>query len=186
MLELLGVVTGFVCVWLAAKNSLWNFPITIVSVLIYMVVFYEARLYADMGLQMYFLAMAIYGWYYWINRRDEDQKLKPIRRVEKRELLTGGILVLVFTGLFGSFLHHQTDAFFPYLDSFCTGSSLLGAFFLSRRILENWVVWIFVDIIYLYLYISKGLYLTTLLYLAYVGVAVFGYIEWKKSWQTRS
>lgn len=186
ILEIFGVLTGFACVWLAARNSLWNFPITIVSVFIYMVIFYKAKLYADMGLQVYFLAMAIYGWYYWINRRDENKKLKPIRRIMLWELGVGILIVIVFTLLFGSFLHRHTDAFFPFLDSFCTGGSLLGAYFLSRRVLENWVIWILVDIIYLYLYIAKGLYLTTFLYVAYIGVAVFGYREWKKLWETEN
>jgi len=184
MLEYLGALTGFICVWLAARNSLWNFPVTIVSVLIYMMVFYQAKLYADMGLQVYFLFMAIYGWYFWINRRGDDQKLKPIRRISPREIGAGIIVVALFTFLVGKGLYLHTDAFFPYLDSFCTGGSLFGAFLLSRRVMENWVVWIIVDIVYLYLYIAKELYVTTLLYLVFVGVAVFGYLEWKKLWKT--
>ena len=182
IIEAFGVLTGFICVWLAARNNIWNFPVQIVSVLLYMYIFYNAKLYADMGLQVYFLGMAMYGWYYWINRSDNELTLKPVRRIKRRTLAIGVPLVLFFTVFFGTFLHTQTDAFFPYLDSLCAGGSLLGAYLLARRILENWIVWIIVDVIYLYLYISKDLYLTTFLYGAYIIIAIIGYLEWKKNW----
>jgi len=182
IIEVFGVITGFICVWLAAQNNILNFPVQIVSVLLYMYIFYEAKLYADMGLQLYFLGMAIYGWYYWINRSENDGTLKPVRRVTTSLLWIGLPAVFIFTVVFGTFLKQNTDAFFPYLDSLCAGGSLLGAFLLSRRILENWLVWLFVDVVYLYLYISKELYLTTLLYFAYIIIAIIGYREWKKNW----
>ncbi len=148
-----------------------------------MVVFYEAKLYADMGLQVYFLFMAIYGWYFWINRTEQDTKIKPVRRITRPILMMGLLVVVAFTILFGTFLERNTDAFYPYLDSLCAGGSLFGAFLLSRRILENWLVWLVVDVIYLYLYLSKALYLTTLLYIAYLVVAIIGYRAWKKNWE---
>lgn len=183
IIEILGVVTGFICVWLAARNNIWNFPITILSVFFYIIVFYRARLYADMGLQFYFLGMAIYGWYYWIDRSDSGEGIKPVERITPALIGIGILGIGIFTVLFGTFLDRQTDAFAPYLDSLCAGGSLFGSFLLSRRIMENWLVWIIVDVIYLYLYVSKELYLTTLLYLAYIVVAVFGYREWKKNWE---
>ncbi len=184
IIEVFGVITGFICVWLAARNNIWNFPVTIISGLLYMFIFYEAKLYADMGLQVYFLAMALYGWYYWINRSDDGGNIKPVRRITAKVLMIGLLVVVVFTLLFGTFLSRNTDAFFPYLDSMCAGGSLFGAFLLSRRILENWLVWLFVDVVYLFLYISKDLYLTTALYGAYIIVAIIGYREWKKNWKT--
>lgn len=183
IIEILGVVTGFICVWLAARNNIWNFPITILSVFFYIIVFYRARLYADMGLQFYFLGMAIYGWYYWIDRSDSGEEIKPVQRITPALIGIGILGIGIFTVLFGTFLDRQTDAYLPYLDSLCAGGSLFGSFLLSRRIMENWLVWIIVDVIYLYLYVSKELYLTTLLYLAYIVVAVFGYREWKKNWE---
>lgn len=183
IIEILGVITGFICVWLAARNNLWNFPVTIVSVFLYMVVFYRAKLYADMGLQVYFLGMALYGWYYWIDRSESGEEIKPVRRITPTLIGIGIVVIALFTILFGTFLDRQTDAFSPYLDSLCAGGSLFGSFLLSRRILENWLVWIVVDVIYLYLYISKELYLTTILYLAYIVVAIIGYREWKRNWK---
>lgn len=183
IIEIFGVITGFICVWLAARNNIWNFPVTIVSVFLYMVVFYRARLYADMGLQVYFLGMALYGWYYWIDRSESGEEIKPVRRITSTLIGIGIVVIALFTILFGTFLDRQTDAFSPYLDSLCAGGSLFGSFLLSRRILENWLVWIVVDVIYLYLYISKELYLTTILYLAYIVVAIIGYREWKRNWK---
>lgn len=183
IIEIFGVITGFICVWLAARNNIWNFPVTIVSVFLYMVVFYRARLYADMGLQVYFLGMALYGWYYWIDRSESGEEIKPVRRITPTLIGIGIVVIALFTILFGTFLDRQTDAFSPYLDSLCAGGSLFGSFLLSRRILENWLVWIVVDVIYLYLYISKELYLTTILYLAYIVVAIIGYREWKRNWK---
>src|SRR5690606_9437591 len=141
-IESLGVITGFICVWLAARNNIWNFPVTILSVLLYMVVFYQARLYADMGLQLYFLVMAGYGWYYWMDRSGGADELRPVRRITASLLVPGVFVVVLFTWLFGGFLDRNTDAALPYLDSLCAGGSLLGAFLLSRRVLENWLVWI--------------------------------------------
>lgn len=184
IIEVFGVLTGFLCVWLAARNNIWNFPVTIVSVFLYMVIFYQSQLYADMGLQLYFLGMAVYGWYYWIDRSGGEEELKPVRRIDSRSLSIGLIVVVLFTLVFGTFLDRQTDAFAPYVDSLCAGGSLLGSFLLSRRVLENWIVWIIVDVIYLYLYINKELYLTTLLYVAYIVVAIIGYREWKNNWQS--
>src|SRR5680860_59345 len=113
IIEVFGVITGFICVWLAAQNNILNFPVQIVSVLLYMYIFYEAKLYADMGLQLYFLGMAIYGWYYWINRSENDGTLKPVRRVTTSLLWIGLPAVFIFTVVFGTFLKQNTDAFFP-------------------------------------------------------------------------
>src|SRR5690606_35802307 len=121
IIEIFGVITGFICVWLAARNNIWNFPVTIVSVFLYMVVFYRARLYADMGLQVYFLGMALYGWYYWIDRSESGEEIKPVRRITSTLIGIGIVVIALFTILFGTFLDRQTDAFSPYLDSLCAG-----------------------------------------------------------------
>src|SRR5690625_5773341 len=105
-------------------------------------VFYQSKLCADMGLQVYFLFMAIYGWYFWINRRGDDQKLKPIRRISPREIGAGIIVVVLFAFRVGEGLYLHTDAFFPYPDSFCTGGRHVGAFLLSRRVMDDCVVWL--------------------------------------------
>lgn len=179
LLETAGVVTGILCVYLAAKNKIWSWPLAIISVLIYVVIFTEARLYADAGLQIYFLIMNVYGWYFWSRKSDQQLKV-PVIRISLKESLISLIAVVVFTIVLGTFLYQGTDASFPYLDSFCTACSLVAQLLLARKIIENWLIWIFVDIIYVGIYISKDLHLTAGMYALYVIIATIGYIDWKK------
>lgn len=179
LLETIGVITGILCVYLAAKNNIWNWPIAIVSVGIYIVIFLEAKLYADTGLQVYFLAMNIYGWWFW-SRKPVDAPKVPVKRISKAEILLSLLGIAVFTALIGFFLYHKTDAAFPFIDSFCTACSLVAQIFLARKVVENWLIWIFVDIIYVGVYMAKGLHLTAGMYALYIYIALMGYLAWRK------
>jgi nicotinamide mononucleotide transporter len=179
-LEWCGVITGIICVWLAAKNNILNWPIAIVSVLIYIVIFYDSKLYADMGLQVYFFAMNLYGWYFWIKNRKLNQSSSPVLFITANEILFSIIGIIVFTFALGYLLHNHTDAAYPFIDSFCTACSLIAQIFLARKVLQNWLIWIFVDIIYVGVYISKGLYATSIMYALYVYIATVGFLDWHK------
>jgi nicotinamide mononucleotide transporter len=179
LLEIIGVITGILCVYLAAKNNIWNWPIAIVSVGIYIIIFLEAKLYADTGLQVYFLAMNIYGWWFW-SRKPADAPKVPVKRISKKEILLSLLGIGVFTALIGFFLYHKTDAAFPFVDSFCTACSLVAQIFLARKVVENWLIWIFVDIIYVGVYLAKGLHLTAGMYALYIYIALMGYLAWRK------
>ncbi len=181
LLEVIGVITGLLCVYLAAKNIIWNWPFAIVSVVIYIFIFWDSHLFADMGLQVYFLIMNIYGWYYWSKKPASEQKT-PVMRIKKTEIILSVVAVLVFTFILGSVLKYTT-ASYPYLDSFCTACSLVAQVFLARKVLENWLIWIFVDIVYVGVYIFKDLHLTAVMYAIYVAIALMGYIDWKKDWK---
>ncbi|MGZ3757406.1 MAG: nicotinamide riboside transporter PnuC [Mucilaginibacter sp.] len=180
-LEVIGVVTGLLCVYLAAKNIIWNWPFAIISVTIYIFIFYSSHLYADMGLQFYFLATNVYGWYFWSQKPATDNKT-PVVLIKKREAIVSLITIIIFTVFLGSVLKYTT-ASYPYIDSFCTAVSLVAQFFLARKVLENWLLWIFVDVIYVGVYIFKGLHLTALMYAIYVAIALIGYIDWKKDFK---
>ena len=179
LLETIGVITGILCVYLAAKNNIWNWPIAIVSVGIYIIIFLEAKLYADTGLQVYFLAMNIYGWGFW-SRKPADAPKVPVKRISKKEILLSLLGIGVFTAFIGFFLYHKTDAAFPFVDSFCTACSLVAQIFLARKVVENWLIWIFVDIIYVGVYLAKGLHLTAGMYALYIYIALMGYLAWRK------
>jgi len=179
LLEIIGVITGILCVYLAAKNNIWNWPIAIVSVGIYIIIFLEAKLYADTGLQVYFLAMNIYGWWFW-SRKPADAPKVPVKRISKKEILLSLLGIGVFTAFIGFFLYHKTDAAFPFVDSFCTACSLVAQIFLARKVVENWLIWIFVDIIYVGVYLAKGLHLTAGMYALYIYIALMGYLAWRK------
>jgi nicotinamide mononucleotide transporter len=183
LLEIVGVITGLLCVYLAAKNNIWNWPFAIVSVIIYVFIFFNARLFADMGLQVYFLLVNIYGWWYWGYKTQAEKPL--VKRITRNEIWLSAIAIAVFTLILGSLLKYTT-ASFPFLDSFCAACSLVAQLFLARKVLENWLIWIFVDIIYVGVYVFKHLQPTALMYAIYVVIALIGYIDWRKDWKTET
>ncbi|WP_395810198.1 nicotinamide riboside transporter PnuC [Daejeonella sp.] len=182
LLEISGVISGILCVYLAAKNNIWNWPLAIISVLIYTFIFFEEKLYADAGLQIYFLFTNIYGWYFWTKKSTEYNKT-PVSFASKKLIFLSILSIFLFAFLLGTFLFKSTDAAFPYIDSFCTACSLVAQLFLARKIIENWLIWIFVDIIYIGVYLIKDLHLTAGMYAIYVLIAIMGYINWKKEYK---
>ncbi|QNK62686.1 nicotinamide mononucleotide transporter [Pedobacter sp. PAMC26386] len=180
-LEWCGVITGTLCVWLAAKNNILNWPLAIISVLIYIFIFFESKLYSDMGLQVYFLVTNTYGWYFWSKNRNNPETSRPVSVITNTEMGFSAIAIVLLTILPGTLLHYFTKASYPFLDSFCTACSLVAQIFLARKVLQNWLIWIFVDIIYVGVYISKDLYATAIMYALYVYIAWVGYQGWKKS-----
>jgi len=187
-LELTGFITGLLCVLLAALNIIWNWPFAIVSTGIYIFIFATHRLYADMGQYVYLFISNIYGWYYWSNRPG-DEKAIPVTRISKKQIIWSVITVVILSPTLGYLLIklapvlHYAPAAFPYLDSFCTVCSLIAQLFLARKILENWLIWIFVDLIYIGVYSMKDLGLTAVLFAVYTGLALFGYIDWRKAYR---
>jgi nicotinamide mononucleotide transporter len=180
-LEVIGVITGLLCVYLAAINNIWNWPFAIISVTIYIFIFFEAKLFADMGLQVSFFVVNIYGWYYW-SKKPPNSKKHPVTRITQKEIMIAIPAILLFTFVLGSLLKYTT-ASYPYIDSFCTACSLVAQVLLARKVIENWLIWIFVDVIYIGVYIYKDLHLTAVMYAIYVGIALMGYIDWKKDWK---
>ena len=181
-LEVTGVVTGILCVYLAAKNIIWNWPFAIVSVSVYIIIFFKAKLYADMGLQFYFLAMNIYGWYFW-SRKPRSAEKVPVIKITTKETLFSIIGIILFTAVLGFLLKHGTDASFPFIDSFCTACSLVAQVLLARKVLENWLIWIFVDVIYVIVYTAKNLHLTAGMYVLYFVIAALGYRDWRRDYK---
>jgi len=180
-LEWLGTLTGFLCVYLAAKQHIWNWPISIISVGSYAILFYEAKLYGDTVLQFYFLSTAIYGWYYWIKRREE--KKKPIVKASGNQIFLCLLAIIVLTISIGYLLDSKTNSDVPYIDAFCTSVSFVAQFLMTRKILQNWLLWVFVDICYIPLYIHKDLMLTAVLYFVFAVIAWNGYRDWQKSYK---
>ena len=181
-LEIVGVITGILCVYLAAKNIIWNWPFAIISVAVYIVIFFEAKLYADMGLQFYFLAMNSYGWYFW-SRKPKTEVKVPVIRITQKEIFLSAVGIILFTAILGFGLKHGTDAAFPFVDSFCTACSLIAQIFLARKVLENWLIWVFVDVIYVIVYASKHLHLTAGMYALYFVIAALGYRDWQRDYK---
>ncbi|UOR05453.1 nicotinamide riboside transporter PnuC [Hymenobacter aerilatus] len=181
-LEWVAVVTGFLCVWLAARESLWNFPVAIVSCGLYIVVYYQSALYSDCLLQGFFIALSLYGWYEWLYGGARRTEL-TVSRTRAHEWLWLTVGAAVFTGGFGYYLQHYTDDTIPYLDSLTTAISLAAQYLMMRKRLENWWLWIGVDALYVPILWHKQLYPTSGLYAVYLGLAVYGYLEWKRAAQ---
>ncbi|MFC5284607.1 nicotinamide riboside transporter PnuC [Pedobacter alpinus] len=180
--EWFGVITGALCVYLAAKEHILNWPVSILSVATYIYIFYNAKLYGDTILQFYFLGTAIYGWYYWSYGHLNSLKAeRPVSHINKKDWFTIAIILLVGSFIFGYLLDNYTDTDVPYIDGFCTVTSFVAQYLLTRKKIENWLIWIFVDIIYIPLYIHKNLLATAALYFIFVFIALQGYISWKKS-----
>lgn len=180
--ELIGTVTGIAGVWLAARENIWTWPIGLISVAMAVIVFLKARLYADMGLNMFYAVTSIYGWYYWLHGGDEREEL-PVSHVGPKEL---GWLVLAGSGFtfgLGYLLENYTDADLSYIDSATTGVSLIGYWLMARKYIENWIVWIIVDSAYVGVYYYKGLYLFSGMFFLFLVLAAYGYLAWKKSLQ---
>jgi nicotinamide mononucleotide transporter len=183
-LEWVAVLTGFACVWLAARESLLNFPIAIVSCLLYVLIYYRQGLYSDSGLQGVFIALSAYGWYEW-RYGGRDKTELPVTHVPAIEWALAAAFVLAYTLGSGYYLGHHTDSTFPYWDSFTTGTSIAAQFLMMRKRLENWWLWILVDIIYVPILWVKQLYPTSLLYALYLGLAAYGYWQWARDMKSK-
>ncbi|QPH37765.1 nicotinamide riboside transporter PnuC [Pedobacter endophyticus] len=181
LLEWVAVVAGFLCIYLAAKESIWNWPISIISVVAYGFLFFREAMYGDMTLQIYFLFTAFYGWYFWIRKKVEHSK--PISRLSPKHWLLVIIFILALSILLGWFMDNYTNSTVPYADGFCTSVSFVAQFLLTRKILENWLLWVFVNICYVPLFIYKNLNLSALLYIVLIAIAFKGYLDWKKTYR---
>ena len=179
-LEWVGTISGFICIYLATKESIWNWPVSIISVIAYTFIFYENKLYGDTGLQLYFLGTAFYGWYFWLKKTPAAAD-KPITTLSLKEWGFVAVSTVVLTVLLSLYLKSYTDTDVPYIDGFCTAMSFVAQLMMTRKILENWVLWIIVDICYVPLYFHKNLALTAVLYFVLVILAVIGYLDWKKT-----
>lgn len=182
-LELIASILGAIAVWLVVKRNILNFPIGIAMVSLYAWIFFEAKLYSDMLLQGVFAVMQVQGWYLWSKRdsKTETEQL-TIRSMQPRQWIWTGVIQLVGTLGLG-YLMQFTDASLPYLDAFAAVQSILAQWWLNKRYLENWILWIAVDEVYLMIYGYKSLYYTTGLYALFLCMAVAGYLEWRKQWK---
>ncbi|QJX46040.1 nicotinamide mononucleotide transporter [Hymenobacter taeanensis] len=182
-LEWVAVVTGFACVWLAARESLWNFPVAIFSCALYIVVYFRQALYSDSLLQIMFIGLSVYGWYEWLYGGRSKTEL-PVSRTRRWEWLLCALFIPAFTFGFGYYLDNYTQDTVPYWDSFTTAGSLGAQFLMMRKRLENWWLWIIVDIVYVPILWHKQLYPTSVLYAVYLGLAAYGFWEWRRALHT--
>ncbi len=184
-LEMVAAAFGIVSVWLSTREHIASWPTALVNVALYFVVFQRARLYADMGLQAIYFALSLYGWYEWKYGGAGRTEL-PVSRTSRREALVLVPLGLVGSAALGAILMRTTDAALPWLDSALAVTSLLAQWMMTRKLLENWLVWIVADVAYVAMFLSKALYVTAGLYFVFLLLAIKGWIDWRRSWLSRA
>jgi nicotinamide mononucleotide transporter len=178
-LELISFVLSVITVALNIRQNHWAWLFSIISSAAYGVVFHGARLYGDMGLQLVFIVVSVWGWYQWLYGGAGHQAL-AVTQLAVRGWVYALLAWAAGFALLSSFLAHFTNTDVPQVDGFLTAGSLVGQVLLSRKKIENWHVWIAVDVLYVGLYIYKGLMLTAFLYALFCVMAVAGLLAWRK------
>jgi len=185
--EFIGTVTGFFSVWLAAKSNVLTWPIGLINVFCFFCIFYQVRLYSDMFLQVYFFVISIYGWIAWKNQ--DRKKGTPIKTISEKQRIMVAIIILLVTLSMGTFvknIHTLIPAIFispasyPYIDTFVAVLSVIATVLLARRKIENWILWIIVDIISVVLYAKKHVLFISIEYGIFMCLATLGLLTWLK------
>ncbi len=194
-IEIIGAITGIIYLYFEVKENKWLWPLGLVTSLFYVYIFFQSKFYADMGLQVYYVVISIYGWWMWRERdrktetgdgelQTEDCRPKtelPIIRLSaKLGWILTGVTILIFFFI-AYILKHFTDSPLPYWDAFTTSLSIVATWMLTRKILEQWYLWMIVNAVSLGLYVYKGLYPTVVLFVFYTVMSYVGYRQWKKS-----
>lgn len=182
-IELIAAALGLVSVWLTVKQNIWCFPVGIVMVILYAGVFYEAKLYSDMILQILYVILQVYGWYQWSKgKTDNSIAVSWLSNAQRFGCLAVGI---VGSAVLGTFMYQQTDAAFPYIDASTTAMSLVAQGLMTYKKIENWILWITADIIYVFVYWERNLPVTAILYALFLIMASIGLYEWLKERNSR-
>lgn len=176
--EVVAVVTGGWCVWLVVKEHIWNWPIGLANCAFTFIVYFQTRFYADAALQIVYMVLAVLGWYWWLHGGERRSRLKIVN------LNLDLALVLTYVCGVSTILIHDAlivvKGTAPFLDALTTAMSLVAQFMLTKKIIENWLVWIAADAIYVPLLWSRDLHLMSGLYFVFLVMAIAGYVEWRR------
>ncbi|KAA8733749.1 nicotinamide mononucleotide transporter [Acinetobacter qingfengensis] len=177
-LEIAAFILNVLGVWLTAKQYRICWLVNIMAVSLYIVIFYEVKLYSDALLQCIFVVLQIYGWYSW-----SSQKLSTsssVSRVPKKIMAISVLAGAGVGGLLGFITHNYTDAALPWLDAALTAFSIVASLWAARKYIESWMLWCVLDAIYVMMFINKNLYLTAFLYFIFILLALNGWRMWNK------
>jgi nicotinamide mononucleotide transporter len=179
VVELIAVFFGLLSVWSMKKESILAYPFGIINVLIYVYICFSARLYAYAGINVFYAVMSAYGWYNWSRSGPDDERLK-ISRLNRKEIWIYIALILVFFIILRILLVELTDSIVPTWDAFTTAVYIIGMWLLAKKKIENWILWITGDLISIFLFGYENLYFSSLQFLVFTIIAVFGFLEWRK------
>ena len=183
--EAAGVLFSVAYLVLAIRESLWCWPAALLSSVITIAVMAGARLYSEAGLNVYYAAMAVYGWFQWRYGAASRDRALPVSvwPLELHALAIGGSIAA--SAAIGWFMSRNTDAAFPYLDAFVLVSSLVTTYMVARKVLENWLYWLVIDSLSLYLYWQRGLFMYAWLFALYLVLVVIGFARWRRELQAQ-
>ena len=177
--EDLGFITGALTVWLTVVENIWNFPIGIANDIFFFILFLQASLFADMGLQVLYIILGFQGWYLWL-RGGANKTVLRVSNISRKELLILLLITIVATYGMMVYLQRIQDSA-PFLDALTTVLSIVAQYILNKKYVENWYFWMLADIIYIPLYIYEQLYLTSVVYVIFLGMCLLGVRAWTKS-----
>jgi len=179
------VILAITYLLLAVRENVWCWLFAFISTAIYTVLFWDVSLLMDSALNVYYMAMAVFGWYQWTRGGGDNEAphALAVRSLQKRQQGLIIISILLLSGFSGYLLSEHSTAAWPYLDSFTTWASVITTYLVARKYLQNWLYWIVIDAVSVPLYIERGLGLTALLFAIYIIIAVAGYFSWRKHYQ---
>ncbi len=179
ILEAIAVVTALIYIWLAGKENKWCFLFGFISSAIYVYMTVVIKLYFDTLINFYYVIMSVYGWLMW--QRDEKQKPLAVSKLPYKIILMYSISGLLLVWILANTAISFTDSSYPYADAFTTVFAFIATYWVVKKYLENWLLWIVVDSVAAVIYFYKELYLTSILFVIYTFIAIFGYRQWKQS-----
>jgi nicotinamide mononucleotide transporter len=179
-LELVAVIFGVVSVYLSTREKLASWPTALINVALYFVLFHRMGLYSDMGLQVVYFALSLYGWYEWQFGGANRTELRVTRTSPRLWAILAVVGIVVWYAL-AQVTSRIPGAAIPYMDAATVSVSLVAQWMMTRKLLENWLVWLAVDVVYVGVFIYKGLYLTAGNYAIYLVLAAMGYVAWRRS-----
>ena len=182
--EMVAVFLSVVYLILAIKQSLWCWIAAFISTLIYSILFFDASLLMDSALNIFYLIMAVYGWYSWkyangVNYHD-NLDVSTYGLIKNLKIIA---VLIIISLILGFIMANYTHADFAYLDTFTTVFAVFATYMLTKKVLENWLYWVVIDTVSIYIYINKGFYLTAILFVIYTILAMIAYKQWKKEYQ---
>lgn len=186
-LEIAGVIFSVIYLYFSITRKIWLWPFGILSAVFYILIYFNSRFYADMGLQVYYVLISVYGWWNWTRKlpgEDQADKLLVRKMTGKEWKLLVPVLFIIWALLY-VVLITVTDSDVPLGDSFTTAGGVVATWMLARKIIEHWFFWIIIDLVSAGLYVYKGLYPTSILFIVYTTMAVVGYLSWKKEMKMR-
>ncbi|RZH14258.1 nicotinamide riboside transporter PnuC [Acinetobacter pittii] len=178
-LEIFAVLISLIGVGLTVIRNMWCWLFNFFAFVLYAYLFYEFKLYGETILQFFFMVVNFYGFYYWLKGKQQDHDIR-IEPIAVQTAIIQMIIASIGGLLFGLVLKNFTDAAVPMLDSQLAAFSLLATYWTSRKHIATWILWVFVDIIYVGMFIYKDLFLTAALYAAFVLMAAYGWYQWEK------